>query len=216
LPLHLADLKRVRSVLLMWNDSFISYDVETSGFGSSARILEVAVVRFEAGEPVEEWVTLLSPDDLNWEDEKVVKALEVNHITKEACEGKPQFKDIAVTLLEKLKTPIWVAHGRDFDTRMLTQEFIKAGFIFGASPEMSICTMELSRYLQSHIAGHKLEDTAGRWNVVLEEKHRALQDAKACGLILQNMLRAGAIPSDDRAMKDLVSRAIGARAVRRA
>lgn len=199
----------------MWNDRYLSFDVETSGFGSTARILEVAVVCFEKGVPIEEWSSLLSPEDLNWEDEKVMKALEVNHITKEACSGQPSFRDIVPVLHEWLKEPVWVAHGRDFDTRMLKQEFTREGYIFGFEPKLSICTMELSRHLQGHIHGHKLEDVALRWEVEFPEKHRALHDAKVCGLVLHKMSERGVLPPDDSVMESIVRSAVGARGPRR-
>jgi DNA polymerase-3 subunit epsilon len=190
-----------------YQESFVAIDVESSGFGRASRILEIAAVTFEHGAVVKAYSQLLCPPDLNWEDAHVVKALEVNHLTREMLEGKPSFAQVLPDLVMELAHPVWVAHNMDFDFARIREAFELLGRTL-SPPPMLICTMKLARKLNATTDGNKLAEVAARYNVPgTDTTHRALEDALTCGHILLGMIRSGALPESEAAMEALGQRA---------
>jgi|HubBroStandDraft_1064217.scaffolds.fasta_scaffold245315_2 DNA polymerase III epsilon subunit-like protein len=192
-----------------WAERFVSFDTETTGFDSKARIIELACVLFENGEPTETFETYLLPPDVDWNDKNVLSALEVNKINPKDLEGKPSFGEIFHHIYLAFNgAPVWVAHNAEFDLRMLDQEygFYKGG-AFPVKPEMAcLCTMSLSRSIHPDGKRHRLEDTAARWGVAQDGAHRAASDAIACGRILSAMSK-GHLPSDLAQVHELQTQA---------
>lgn len=186
----------------MWADGWVSIDTETTGLGSTARIVEVAAVTFEGGKPVREWSSLLFPEDVNWDDKDVRKALEVNKLTLEELRGKPRFADILADLLVEIAHPVLVAHNAEFDERMVNQELKRLGRE-ALKPQMLICTKNLANKLNNGQPGNRLEQVAPRFGIPQGDAHRAVVDARVCGLILAEMNRRGLLPTNDEAMSAL-------------
>ena len=186
-----------------WHErSWAVLDTETSGFKSTARILELGVVAFEMGRPVRRWSSLVCPPDLEWDHPDVVGAFKVNGLSKEKLQGAPRFEDVVHQLLVELDAAVWVAHNHAFDQRMLMQEFTRCQ-ITPRVPDFRICTLDLARKFVNGATGNKLEEVAARFGVPLTGAHRAVADAEACGNILAAMVRGGYVPTDDMAMQQL-------------
>ncbi len=186
-----------KDTAVTWGDSWVSFDTETTGFGPMARVLEVGVVYFEHGKPVDEWSTLLSPPDLDWNHPDVMKALAINQLTEAKCAGAPNDDAsgvVAVELLGRLQEDVWVGHHVEFDIRMIQQEMDRAKIPFAFRPSLVLCTKQLSNKLHPNEKGHKLQEVAPRWGVVQEDAHRAVVDAKVAGLVVQSMLQSDKLP----------------------
>src|SRR5580692_6762500 len=103
---------------------FLSIDVETTGFSSHARIIEIGCVLFEGEEPVDKWSSLVRPIGIDWNEEHVREALEVTKIMSEEIEKAPTFPQIFHRLFTYLRSArVWIAHSANFDIRMLNAEF---------------------------------------------------------------------------------------------
>jgi DNA polymerase III epsilon subunit-like protein len=188
-----------------WKNSYISLDTETSGVGTSARILEVAVVVFENGAPVHTYSQLFCPD-IDYTEPKVAEALSVNKLRYDDLHGKPTFEQALPDLLVELAHPVWVAHNMDFDFRMLRQEFERLGRPL-EPPPLRVCTMSLSSYLNPSVKGHKLGDVAGRCGVQQDGAHRAAVDATVCGHILTVFDKNAHFPEDLATMAEICKKA---------
>lgn len=182
---------------MAWIDSWVSFDTETTGFSSEARVLELAVVYFEHGKPVETWSSFFNPPELDWLHPAVLDAQKVNGITKEMCEGAPSFREAIGDIMARLEVDVWVAHNLNFDKRMLGQEFQRAGYLFDHQPVVEVCTMCSSYQIHPSAQSHSLGATAERWGVIPESAHRAAVDAVATGQILQKMIESGHLPIPD-------------------
>jgi DNA polymerase-3 subunit alpha (Gram-positive type) len=191
---------------MSWQTSYVALDLESSGFGHHARILEIAAVTFEHGAIVKSYSQLVCPKDILWDDEHVQKAMAVSGLTREMLEGQPTFEQILPDLVVELAHPVWVAHNLDFDYSRIREEFERLGRTL-APPPMLICTMKLARKLNATADGNKLAEVASRYNVPQDEHHRALADATTCGHILAEMIRSGALPESEAAMEALGQRA---------
>jgi DNA polymerase III subunit epsilon len=191
---------------MSWTDGWVALDTETTGLGSSARVIEVAVVTFEGGEPVGAWSRLLYPENVDWENEGVKKALEVNRITREQLQGQPTFEEILPDLLVELSHDVYVAHNATFDMRMLNAELQRVSRP-ALSPRLTICTKNLASHLNKTTEGNRLQDVAPRWGIKQASAHRAVVDALVCGQVLAAMARGGHLPPDDMEMGALCIKA---------
>ncbi len=152
-------------------NNFTIVDVETTG-GSPffSRIIEVGLLRVERGEVIEQYQTLVNP-----EQEIPEFISRMTGITDSQLARKPKFADIAEDLLSKFKDTIFVAHNVNFDYGFLKEEFRRAGLVFNSD---RLCTVRLSRALFKEHKRHNLSSIIERYNFVCVNRHRAFDDAK--------------------------------------
>ncbi len=150
-------------------------DVETTGLGSSDRIVEIAVVVIDhdTRQVVDEFDTLVQPD-------RGVGPTHVHGISASMVEAAPTFDDIAGSLTRVLGGSVLVAHNLPFDRRFIVDEFTRAGV--GIDPGEGICTLRWS--------GERLDLACQRLGIELSHHHRALADARATGGLLLALLEA--------------------------
>jgi DNA polymerase-3 subunit epsilon len=145
-------------------------DIETTG-GShfTSRVLEVGVVRVEAGRVVRKYQTLLQPGEPipEW-----ISAL--TGITNEDVDGAPRFEQVAADLAEIMDGAIFVAHNVRFDYGFLKMEFGRLSVPF--RPQL-LCTVRLSRRLFPGFKSHKLQSLIERHGLTAPARHRAYDDA---------------------------------------
>jgi DNA polymerase III epsilon subunit family exonuclease len=165
---------------ILWDDiPILAMDTETTGFGSHDRIVELGMVLLEGDQIVDEYQTFLNPGFPMPE-----AASKVNGITDDMLEDAPQFEDVQDDVLDWLcRGAPWVAHNASFDMRMLSYNLPVARW-----PVVpTLCTLEKARS-----RGHKrarLEVLASYFKVEQKEAHRAVDDARVCGLIARQMTK---------------------------
>lgn len=147
-------------------------DIETTG-GSfrNNRIIEVAVIRYENGEVVDEFQTLINPE--------VVIPYFITSITgivDADVANAPRFAEIADRLEEIMDGAVFVAHNVRFDYSFLRHEFANVGIDF--KPRL-LCTVRLSRTLYAQQKGHSLKALIQRHGIEVKDRHRAQADAEA-------------------------------------
>jgi DNA polymerase III epsilon subunit family exonuclease len=174
--LHVARKKRescvtLRDVLLP-NLTFVVMDLETTGFGHDARIVEVAGVRFEEWQPTDQFHSIIQP-----ECHIPGSASRVHGISNEMVKDAPLFKDLAPSLAHFMQDAVVIGHNFfSFDLRFLTKELRD---VFGAGPDhWVIDTLPLARQC---LPGkkHKLEQLAPLLGIPLENAHEAMSDVYA-------------------------------------
>jgi len=179
-------------------DVFVAIDVESSGFGKDAQVLEVGIAHFWKGKVVRRWSSLICPMGLSFTDEKVAAALAINKIPIESLMYSAlTFKKTCARIEMELGEPLWVAHCADFDKRMLLQEYQRMGMDdLPVKPDLFVCTKELDLLINPGERGHKLDDLVRRWGTPGGGTHRALDDAEACGHIFAAMLEKVSLPGE--------------------
>ncbi|HSX02006.1 MAG TPA: exonuclease domain-containing protein [Candidatus Saccharimonadia bacterium] len=157
-------------------------DIETTG-GSPARsrVLEIGVVRVEAGRVVAEFRSLVDP-------EQPVPAFitSITGIRQADTVGAPRFGQLAGKVAELLDGAVFVAHNVHFDYSFLRAEFERLGATFRPS---LLCTVRLSRALYPAARGHKLQDLIDRHGLRADHRHRAYDDALVLWQFWQLVLR---------------------------
>ena len=167
--------------------SFLVVDVETTGISAWAgdRVTEVAAVHVKDGAVREAFHSLVNPGraippfitDLTGIDDAMVK-------------DAPRFGEIAGELAHHLVGRVFVAHNARFDWNFLSAEYARVA----SAPLESIvteqlCTVRLSRRFLSHLPRRNLDAVANHYGVVIDDRHRAMGDARATAHVLIGLLR---------------------------
>ena len=168
---------------------FVAFDVETTGFNRTDRIVEIGLVVFKNGEVLEEWCSLINPL-------RDVGKTQIHGITASMVSAAPIFEDIANDIFRLINKRILVAHNLSFDTRMLAQELnrIEAIGDFGKG----FCTMMASRHLLPG-SGDSLGSTCEALNIEKIDEHSALGDARMTMQIFKNLQDDGQLVAPAKA-----------------
>ena len=147
-------------------------DIETNGgSGERGRITEIALIRVENGEVVEEFSSLVNPGGSipYW-------ITKLTGITNEDVADAPYFDEIAAEVYRILDGAIFVAHNVRFDFSFIKRQLEALGYIF--RPKL-FCTVRMSRALYVEHKGHSLEKIINRHKIIVKGRHRAAADAQA-------------------------------------
>ena len=158
----------------------IILDLETTGLSPSLnRITEIALIELSSNGGYEEWSSLVNPDV-----EISSKIESLTGITNDMVRSAPSFTSLANSLYTRLAGKKLVAHNAAFDYGFLQAEFDRVGLTFEAD---TVCTVKLSRALYPHHRKHSLSDLIDRHSLPIENRHRALGDARALWHFVQHI-----------------------------
>ena len=150
-------------------ERMVILDVETTGGKASYhRIIEIGLWVVEDGRLVDSWQTLINP-----ERSLPPKITELTGITFDDLKDAPTFAEIADELWDWLQDRVMVAHFARFDYGFLKNEFRRIGRDYRAKP---LCSVKLSRRLFPECKRHGLDVIIKRFDLVIENRHRALDD----------------------------------------
>ncbi len=166
------------------NSQVVVFDIETTGFSAKYDdIIEIGAVKIKNREVIDTFNTFV------YTSRKLPsKIIELTSITDDMLLGAPSIKE-ALTEFKNFvgEDSILVAHNAGFDTK-----FIKAKNIenFGEKYDMPVIdTLELSKALIKGIKNYKLNTLTKKFNIVLENHHRAVDDAKATAMLLMELYK---------------------------
>lgn len=161
------------------NSLFAAIDIETTGLHPFySDIVEVAAVIFDLDGTIhQEYSQLINPL-------KPIhpKAIEIHGITDKMVEEQPSWEKIAPEFYGIIKDKILVAHNAPFDLSFLA---FKGTVISMPFPDSYFAdTLTISREIFPKFQRHALVDLSEKLGIELNQAHRALADAKACGFLL--------------------------------
>ncbi|MGH2067304.1 exonuclease domain-containing protein, partial [Aerococcus sp. L_4] len=90
-------------------------------------------------------------------------------------------KEVITDFREWVGDAILVAHNASFDMGFIDTAYNRHGF--DKSHNAVIDTLEMSRFLHPNLKSHRLNTLAKRYNVALEQHHRAVYDAETTGAL---------------------------------
>lgn len=159
-------------VTIMNHRPLVFLDIETTGMGPpEARITEIGALRVENGKVVATFSQLLNPEQsVPWFITKLTG------ITDEMLWDAPTFAAVANDLDVFLDGAIFVAHNVNFDYSFIKSEYERQGAKFNMD---RFCTVQLSRRLYPQQSRHNLDTIIKTHNIEVENRHRALDDARA-------------------------------------
>ncbi|MCB0406853.1 MAG: 3'-5' exoribonuclease [Bdellovibrionales bacterium] len=156
------------------NFTFVAFDTETTGkYPLESEICEIAAVKWQEGEIVDTFHTLLKPSQPM--SEEVIK---IHNITNEMVKEAPLIENKIGEFHQFIQGAITIAHHAPFDLGFLAIEFEKANLSLPEEPV--ICSSLLSRKMIKESSNHKLQTLIRVLKIDGGQAHRALDDAKAC------------------------------------
>lgn len=150
---------------------FAVVDTETTGFGKTDRVIEIAIVLIEDNEIIQEWETLVNP-------ERDISNSEIHGITATHVSIAPIFSELIPDISNLINEKILVAHNLPFDKRFLELEYERAKTF--ADLGSGFCTLQATR--------KKLDVACKDFGIVNDSAHRALSDARATAQLLISLL----------------------------
>jgi DNA polymerase-3 subunit epsilon len=163
-------------------------DFETTGLSpDSDRIVEIGIACFAGGELTNLKHWLINPGMPIPEQASAVHGIRDSEVA-----DAPRFEQIAVELVEVLKSHLPVAYNAAFDRAFLHAELERAGINTRGAEHAPACSSEVdwidpliwTRELYRDDSSRKLSDIAARLGIALERAHRAASDAETAGRVL--------------------------------
>lgn len=157
-------------------------DFETAN-ASPLSACSMGVTVIEEGVLVESWSTLIRPPE--HEDEFSFHNVMIHGITRAMVEDAPFFPEIVSRLWESMENAVLCAHNAEFDMKVLKSLCRYYGI---SKPQNQyFCTVRLSRSALPFLARHRLDAVADYFGIELVH-HDASSDARACALIVLNIM----------------------------
>lgn len=162
------------------NSDFVVFDIETTGLSKEKNhITEIGAVKISGGKVTERWSTFVNPR------EKIpYNIVKLTGITDDMVKDAPYIEDIFDEFADFCKGCVMVAHNADFDMGFMKTAAERMGKHFDL-PYLD--TLMLARVLYPDFSNHKLGNLSKQLKVVLENHHRAVNDAKATADIFIKM-----------------------------
>ena len=152
--------------------AYVLLDLETTGATPARdRITEIALIRYENGEEVARWQTLVNP---HLPIPPFIQTL--TGISDAMVQAAPDFESVAPTLQQYLDGAVLVAHNVRFDHGFLKHEFQRLGMTLR---QKVLCSVKLSRLLYPQHRSHGLDAIIQRHQIVVAARHRAMGDVEA-------------------------------------
>jgi DNA polymerase-3 subunit epsilon len=161
-------------------------DVETTGASAEwgDRVIEIGVVRMEAGQRVAEYQQLLDPG------RRIGPGIvALTGISQQMVDGQPTFADQLPRLMELLSGAIVLGHNVRFDLSFLAVEFRRAGRdmgdVLGPAPVLDTVRIARRRFGRG---GNGLQNLSRRLGIEPVSAHRALADAQTTALVFDRLM----------------------------
>ncbi|WP_239254196.1 PolC-type DNA polymerase III [Listeria ilorinensis] len=163
--------------------TYVVFDVETTGLSAVYdTIIELAGVKMINGEVVDKFEAFIDPGH-----PLSATTINLTGITDDMVKGSDPIEVVLQNFKEWAGDGIFVAHNASFDMGFINTAFSKAGI-----PEAEnavIDTLELARFLYPHFKNHRLNTLTKKFNIILEQHHRAIFDAEATAYLAWKLIK---------------------------
>lgn len=152
---------------------YVVFDIETTGTSCNYdEVIEIAGVRVQNGEVIEEFSSLVDPGR-----PIPFYASQVNGITDEMVEDYPDFEEVLLQFMKFVGKDVLVGHNiHTFDMKFLYRD---AGRFWNKTIGNDyIDTLRIARAYLPQLSHHKLTDLAEYFGISCVGAHRALSDCR--------------------------------------
>ncbi|MDE1548776.1 PolC-type DNA polymerase III [Jeotgalibaca caeni] len=155
--------------------TYVVFDVETTGLSAVYdTIIELAAVKMYKGNVVDTFEAFINP---HVPLSQLI--IQLTGITDQMLKDAPDEATVIPKFREFCKDSILVAHNASFDMGFINKSYERNGLPEADNPVID--TLELSRYLHPQFKSHRLNTLAKKFNINLEQHHRAVFDAETTG-----------------------------------
>lgn len=162
-------------------DDYVAIDIETTGLGRSARIIELGAVRMRHGRKVASFSQLINP-----QIPIPAKVTQITGITDRNVKGKPTIDKALPKFYAFCGHDTWIGHNiRRFDIPVIAREAQRVG---AGMPDVSFYdTLEISQTLLPQLDRHRLLDLIRYFGIAKTERHRAADDAAQTAQVFERL-----------------------------
>ena len=176
------------------DSTYVVFDIETTGFSSEKnKIIEIGAVKVVGGKIVDKFSSYVNP-----KEPIPFRIEQLTGINDHMVADAEEIETVLPKFLEFCRDAVLVAHNAQFDIGFIRAFADRQGLLFDPT---YLDTVALARVLLPHLAKYKLDHVAKALGVVLENHHRAVDDAGATADIFVKfveMLRAQGADSLDK------------------
>ncbi|MGM5693702.1 bifunctional DnaQ family exonuclease/ATP-dependent helicase [Streptococcus suis] len=151
-------------------------DLEATGTGTDAKIIQIGIVLVENGEIIDSYATDINPYELL--DDHIKN---LTGITDQQLSQAPDFGQVASTIYDMIGDAIFVAHNVKFDANLLAEALFFEGYEL-LTPRVD--TVELSQLFFPTFEKYSLGNIAEHLELGLDQAHTAISDAMATARLL--------------------------------
>lgn len=151
-------------------------DLEATGTGTDAKIIQIGIVLVENGEIIDSYATDINPYELL--DDHIKN---LTGITDKQLEQAPDFGQVASSIYDMIGDAIFVAHNVKFDANLLAEALFFEGYEL-LTPRVD--TVELSQLFFPTFEKYSLGNLAEHLDLGLDQAHTAISDAMATARLL--------------------------------
>lgn len=151
-------------------------DLEATGTGADAKIIQIGIVLVENGEIIDSYATDINPYELL--DDHIKN---LTGITDQQLSQAPDFGQVAGTIYDMIGDAIFVAHNVKFDANLLAEALFFEGYEL-LTPRVD--TVELSQLFFPTFEKYSLGNLAEHLELGLDQAHTAISDAMATARLL--------------------------------
>lgn len=162
-------------------DDYVAIDIETTGLGRSARIIELGAVRIRHGRKVASYSQLVNP-----QIPIPAKVTQITGITDRDVRHQPTIDKALPRFYAFCGRDTWIGHNiRRFDLPVIAREAERVG---AGMPDVSFYdTMELSQALLPQLDHHRVVDLIRYFGIAKTERHRAADDAAQTAQVFERL-----------------------------
>ncbi len=162
-------------------DEFVVFDIETTGFCATVdRIIEIGAVKIKDGEIVDRFSSFVNP-----QIPIPFKIETLTGISDMMVLDAPLIEEVLPKFLEFCEGCVVVAHNAEFDTSFIIDKALKQGITW----EPTIMdTVLLGQFVIPNLNNYKLDTLCKHLGVVLNNHHRAVDDAEATAHMFIKMI----------------------------
>ena len=162
-------------------DDYVAVDIETTGLGRDARIIELGAVRIRHGRKVASYSQLVNP--------KIpipAKVTQITGITDLDVRHQPTIDKALPRFYTFCGQDTWIGHNiRRFDLPVIAREAERVG---AGMPDVSFYdTLEISQTLLPQLDRHRLLDLIRYFGIAKTERHRAADDAAQTAQVFERL-----------------------------
>ncbi len=177
------------------NRKYAIIDIETTGGNPSRdKITEIAIVIHDGEQVIDQFESLINP-------ERYIPAgiTELTGITQEMVDQAPKFYEVARQIVELTQGAVFVAHNVRFDYGFIKKEFSRLGYAY---TRKQLCTVRMSRKTFPGLRSYSLGNLIHHFNISIDQRHRAMGDAKATVQLFEYILEE---ERDSSEIKDMIN-----------
>lgn len=151
----------------------VAFDLETTGLSPLVdKIIEISAVKVTK-DGVETFDQLVDPEI------KIPEfTIDIHHITDDMVKDSPKVAEVLPGFVEFIDNYPLIAHNAKFDVGFIIYDILQNKL--SLKEAKVYCSCAISRKVFTDFPNHKLGTLVEKLDIVLENHHRALDDARAC------------------------------------